>query len=121
VTVEVGIGDRYRPDVISLDADGVPRFWGEAGQVGVQTIASLSRRSPQTHFALAKWDKRLEPVIEIVERAHRSLHRTAPFDILRFPDDSAQCFIDHDNHIHVSFDALEWARLDDSGCSHFHK
>ena len=31
LAVEIPVGDRYKPDVVSLDAFGQPRFWGEAG------------------------------------------------------------------------------------------
>ncbi len=31
LTVEIRIGDRYKPDVVALDAAGNLLFWGEAG------------------------------------------------------------------------------------------
>ena len=61
LTVEIAIGDRYKPDVVALDARGEPGFWGEAGDVTTAKIRSLARRYRDTHFALAKWDTRLEP------------------------------------------------------------
>lgn len=111
LTVEISIGDRYKPDLIALDTHDRPRFWGEAGQIGVQKIHSLARRYRQTHFALAKWDIRLDPFIDIVQEAIEALDRQAPFDLLRFPDDSAERFIDDKGQIRVTHDDLEWVRL----------
>jgi hypothetical protein len=34
LSVEIGVGDRYKPDVVALGEDGRPLFWAEAGQVG---------------------------------------------------------------------------------------
>ena len=43
--VEVRIGDRYKPDLVSMDpVQAAPRFWGEAGQVGRAKIHKLVRR-----------------------------------------------------------------------------
>ena len=61
LTVELSIGDKYKPDVVGLDAAGRPRFWGEAGKVGAPKIASLARRFRDTHFAIGKWSQDLAP------------------------------------------------------------
>jgi hypothetical protein len=111
LTVEIRIGDRYKPDVVSLNEQGQPRFWGEAGQVSVQKIRSLARRYPDTHFAMGKWDTNLEPVIEIVKEALERTTRHAPFDVLRFPPDSGVRFIDSDGNVSVSHEDLKWIRL----------
>ena len=111
LTVEIPIGDRYKPDVVELDALGRPRFWGEAGKVSVQKIESLTRRYRDTHFALAKWSTDLSPFEEIVEEAIAGLDRDAPFDLLTFPPDSADRFIDDRGRIHLSHDDLEWRRI----------
>ena len=44
LVVEVPVHDRYKPDVVSLDPYGKPRFWGEAGHVSPDKIHSLVRR-----------------------------------------------------------------------------
>jgi hypothetical protein len=41
LTVEVSVGDRPKPDVVALDWQGLPRFWGEAGDVSVAKIRSF--------------------------------------------------------------------------------
>lgn len=52
--VEVKIGDRYKPDVVMIDAFSQPLFWGEAGDVGQRKIHKLVRRYRNTHFVMAK-------------------------------------------------------------------
>lgn len=111
LAVEIHIGDRYKPDVVALESDGRPCFWGEAGQVGLDKIRSLARRYRDTHFAIAKWETRLDPYVDLVRDALEGPRRPAPFDLLRFPADSAEHFIDDQGHIHVSHTDLEWERL----------
>lgn len=111
LTVEVSIGDKYKPDVVSLDAFGEPRFWGEAGSVGREKIESLARRYPRTHFAIAKWATDLSPFIEIVEEALKNNRRRAPFDLLRFPSGSGERFIDDKGQLTLTLDDLDWQRL----------
>ena len=113
LAIEVPVGDRYKPDLVQLDAFGEPVFWGESGKVGAGKIASLVRRFPATHFAMAKWDAPLAPFVEIVEEAFGALNgsQRPPFDVLRFPPDSADRFITDDGTVTVSFDDIERVRL----------
>lgn len=112
LSVEVKIGDRYKPDVVQLDDQNVPVFWGESGVVKRDKIQSLARRFRDTHFAIAKWDTNLKPVAELVKSAISDIKRTAPFDLIRIPDDSAETFINDRHQITISFDDLEWIRLE---------
>lgn len=109
--VEVGIGDRYKPDVIALDTEGSPTFWGEAGQVGEAKWRGLLRRYPATHFAWGKWATRLAPHVTQVQEALAGLHRRAPVDIVEFPADSATRFFDDTGQITVDPAVLTWVRL----------
>ena len=109
--IEVKVGDRYKPDVVELDRWGGPVFWGEAGRVGREKIESLVRRYRDTHFALAKWDADLEPFEGIVRDAVAGLDRDAPFDLLRFPPDALDRFVDDRGTIEIGFDRLEWVRV----------
>ncbi len=111
LTVELSIGDKYKPDVVGLDAAGRPRFWGEAGKVGAPKIASLTRRFRHTHFAIAKWGLDLAPFIALVQKALDGLDRSAPFDLLSFPPDSADRFIDPHGHITLTHNDVRWVRL----------
>jgi len=114
LTVEVRVGDKYKPDVVQMDARrGRPVFWGEAGQVGPDKIESLVRRYPDTHFAMAKWDTRLDPFVEIVEDAVADVHRTAPFDLLRLPDGAGERLIDDRGRISIDFSDVTWTRIGD--------
>lgn len=109
--VEVRIGDKYKPDVVQLNAQQVPEFWGEAGMVSRAKICSLVRRFPHTHFALGKWDTRLDPFVAMVKDALADARRAAPFDLIRFPADSIARFIDDDGHIAITHADLDWVRL----------
>lgn len=108
--IEVAIGDRYKPDVVELDKEGRPRFWGEAGQVSVRKIESLVRRYPQTHFAIAKWETRLDPHVDLVRRALNRQQRGTRFDLIAFPADSATRFVDSGGVIHITHDDVDWVR-----------
>ncbi|MGE5601468.1 MAG: hypothetical protein ACM30E_00355 [Nitrososphaerales archaeon] len=109
--VEIKIGDRYKPDVVALDATGQPAFWGEAGEVSTAKIRALARRYRRTHFALGKWASPLAPLAEIVSGATQGLGRTSPFDLISFPDDAAERFIDDAGVIHVRHQDLAWLRI----------
>ncbi len=111
LAVEIPIGDRYKPDIVQLDARGEPVFWGEAGKVGADKIASLLRRYPDTHFAMAKWAVPLAPFEAIVRDALDGRPRHAPFDLLRLPPDSAERFIAADGTITISFEDVERVRI----------
>ncbi len=111
--IERRIGDRYKPDVISLDAQQKPLFWGESGLVGKQKIEKLVRRYPQTHFAIAKWQQNIDPLEDMVRKALHGVKRTALFDLLRFDEDSVQRFIQDDGTVSLTHDDLvDWRRLD---------
>jgi hypothetical protein len=112
--VEVAVGDRYKPDVVALDAldpYAQPRFWGEAGQVSVEKIRALAKRYPATHFAIAKWAIGLHHVEANVQEALAGRRRAAPFDLLVFPEDSAERFIDDHGEIHIRHEDLVWVRI----------
>jgi hypothetical protein len=117
MSVEIYIDDKYKPDVVAFDpAPPVyrvrePVFWGEAGRVGRDKIESLARRYPDTHFAIGKWDTSLRPHSAIIEQALDDTTRRAPFDLISFPDHSAE-FIDDDGQIHISFADLDWRRFE---------
>jgi hypothetical protein len=117
ITVEIRIGDKYKPDLVAFDpqpsifAADKPLFWGESGVVGQEKIESIVRRFPDTHFALAKWSTSLNAHLRLVQDALKGVKRTAPFDLLCIPEDSVERFIDKDGNVSVSHDDLEWKRL----------
>lgn len=118
ISVEIRIGDRYKPDVIAFPQDitmdlgqGTPLFWGEAGQVGEPKVRKLVRRYRDTHFAIAKWNTPLEPHRRWISTALDGVDRSAPFDLIRFDEGSAERFIDDDGNVHLNHDDIEWLRL----------
>ncbi|MEF8816583.1 MAG: hypothetical protein V5A20_04120 [Salinibacter sp.] len=113
--VEVDIGDKYKPDVVALDPRrGRPAFWGEAGAVGPDKIEHLVSQYADVPLVFGKWDRALAPLLETVERAVHTTERTAPIDLLRFPPDSAERFVDDRGRISVSRDALTWIRVENA-------
>jgi len=110
--VEIRIGDRYKPDVVQLDAQGRPIFWGEAGQVGEAKIRALVKRYRETHFAIAKWNRSLQPYVQIVRAALEGRQRGAPFDLIAFPADSDRRFVDAAGFVRVTWGEIEHLRLD---------
>jgi len=115
-TIEVRIGDKYKPDVIALTDShdlynpSAPLFWGEAGQVGRDKIKSLVRRFPDTHFVIGKWDTRLTNLEEMVTDIIDGYPRNAPFDLLNFPS-GCEKLIDDDGHINIAFADVQMVRL----------
>ncbi|PSQ95347.1 MAG: hypothetical protein BRD55_10800 [Bacteroidetes bacterium SW_9_63_38] len=112
LSVEVSVDDRYKPDVVSTDRQrGRPQFWGEAGHVGPDKIEDLLPRYPGTHFAVAKWNRSLNRTQDLVDPALRNASRSAPVDLIRFPPDSADRFIDEKGQISISADHLQRRRI----------
>ena len=112
LSIETPLAGRYEPDVVSLDRDERPRFWGEAGQVTPAKIRALAKRYRRTHFAIAKWATRMAPHLAIINKAVAGIERSAPIDLLIFPHDSAERFIDESGAIQVTHDDLEWLRVE---------
>jgi hypothetical protein len=77
----------------------------------VDKIRSLAWLYRSTHFAIAKWDMRLDWLKDTVTEALDGLERHAPFDLLSFPPDSLARFIDRDGMVSVKHDDVEWVRL----------
>lgn len=109
--VEVPVGDRYKPDLVALDENALPRFWAEAGQVSKAKIYRLVRRYRATHFVIARWAQRLNPLEALVREALTGVRRDAPFDLISFPADSAARFIDARGGLTITPAAITRVRL----------
>lgn len=109
--VEYRIGDRYKPDVVSLDTNGNPLFWGESGHVGKTKIEKLAKRYRHTHLAMAKWNMNLDPYVDIVKKAIKGVTRTAPFDLIRFYPGDEQRFIDDRGNVALTHEDIEWVSI----------
>ena len=110
VRVEVPVGGRYKPDLVQTDEQFRPVFWGEAGKVGTRKMRTLLERYQQTHFVFAKWNARLAPIEAIVLKTKSFHSRTAPIDLISFPVDSAERFIDPQGGIRLSHTDVKWRR-----------
>lgn len=111
LSIEVSVGDKYKPDVVSINEHGRPIFWGEAGKVNTQKIQSLARRLRNTHFAFAKWNTSLDTFEQLINDASSLHRREAPIDLLVFPADAGERFIDSEGRIHIRHEDIVWRRL----------
>jgi hypothetical protein len=109
--IEVGIGQRYTPDVVQLDDRGRPVFWGEAERVGLKKTRTLVERFPTTHLVFGKWAAPLEPLEKTLTAAVSQSRRKAPVDLICFPADSATRFLDPGGRITIRFADLDWRRF----------
>ena len=109
--IEIGIGGRYKPDVVQLNQRGRPVFWGEAERVGLKKTRALVARYPATHLVFGKWAAPLAPLAKTLEAVIAKSRRRAPVDLIRFPAESAARFTDGDGRITIDFADLEWRRL----------
>jgi hypothetical protein len=105
IEIEQDIGDQdYLPDVISLDVNGQPLFWGEAGRMKVHKAVDLMKRYPDAHIVHCRWDMELSeieaPLMEhlqklfdaddlgdVPERSGRFTFCSLPLDIWKFIDE----------------------------------
>ena len=101
LSVEIPIGDRYKPDIVQFDNNGELVFWGEAGKVGRKKMHVLVNRLRSTHLVFAKWDMDLEPFERMLKKASCAIQRSAPIDLISFPADSDDRFIQPDGTIQI--------------------
>lgn len=80
--------ERYKPDLLALDAAGAPLFWGECGVVGLEKLARLIARFRDTHLAFSKYAASLAPFAAAIDEAVRGVRRTRPVELIGFPDDA---------------------------------
>ena len=111
LSVEMNIGNRYKPDLVQLDDRGDPVFWGEAGRVGLRKMQRLVQRFRSTHFVFAKWNRNLAPFQRILAKATASTRRSAPVDLLCFPADSDERFIGTGGAIRIAAEDIDRLRL----------
>ena len=103
LSVEIRIGDRYKPDLVQTSENGVPVFWGEAGRVSQRKEHYLVSRFRSTHLVFAKWNKSLEPFYRMIKKETVSVARSAPVDLISFPAESDERFIRPDGTIRITF------------------
>ena len=109
--VEIPIGNQYKPDVVQLDEQGLPVFWGEAGRVGKRKVQDMIRRFRGTHLVFAKWNTALTPLQRIVENQVGKTARSAPVDLISFPEKLTDQCIDAGGTIRISESDVARVRL----------
>jgi hypothetical protein len=97
VRVEVHLPQpsRYKPDLLALDLNGEPRFWGECGVVALDKLRFLLSRHRRTHFVFSKWDTRLDPFAALIDDAMPSNRRSAPVELIGFPPHAGEWIADN--------------------------
>ena len=121
--IEQDISDPdYLPDVVSVDSDGVPLFWGESGRMKVHKAVDLLQRYPGTHIVHCRWGMEITDFSEPLEGYLQEQfdlglldlrsHRTAKFIFCSLPLDVWR-FIDEDTMtIHITKADLKWKELE---------
>ena len=111
--VEVSIGLRYKPDLVQLDDQEQPVFWGEAGEVGIEKLRTLCTRYRSTHLVFAKWNTNLHHFIALIEPLLKNVRRDSPIDVVGFNDNAMDC-ISETGEISVAFEDMTYHRLEGS-------
>lgn len=101
---------RYKPDLLATNLSGEALFWGECGQLAPRKIDTICRRYRSTHFAFAKWDTRLDVFEDLVRKTVNPISRTAPIDLINFPDPCREALLD-DGRIDLSFEDVQRIRI----------
>lgn len=123
IEIELDIGDpNYLPDVISLDVDGNPLFWGESGRMKVHKAIDLMQRYPNTHIVHCRWDMDVDAIAgplqehlqhlldtdcldDLPRRGGRFTFCSLPLDVWRFVDEETGI-------IHIAHGDLDWKELE---------
>jgi len=122
IDIEQDIGDPdYLPDVISLNLQGRPVFWGESGRMKVHKAIDLMKRYPEVHIVHCRWDMELSEIEAplmghlqdlldqdklgiLPDRSGRFTFCSVPLDVWRFIDEET-------GFINLDKDDLKWKEL----------
>jgi hypothetical protein len=107
--IDVPIGGRYRPDLVQLDPDGRPEFWGECGAVGAEKLRALCSRYRATHLVFARWDRDPRAFAAQIEAALAGQPRRAPVELIGI-DEADLAAIDEHGAIDIDPAALRLRR-----------
>ena len=110
LSVEIQVGDRFKPDLVQLGDDGKPVFWGEAGRVSLKKTQALLNRFRSTHLVFAKWNMNIEPFHAVIKKEIGSTRRMAPVDLISIPAGSDEHFIGRDGTIQIAFKDVNQVR-----------
>ncbi len=102
LAIEVAIDNRYKPDLVQMNPNKTPVFWGEVGRVGQRKMQTLVQRYRATHLVFAKWNQNLRPIHQMIQKAIKSVRRAAPIELIAFPADSQERFINGDGTIQIT-------------------
>lgn len=113
-TCELDLGLRYRPDVVALRGDESIVWWGECGSVKPSKLSHLASTYPHTRFSVAKWGRSdlrgyAGGLRRDLLRADRRLaaRRRAPFELINFPSDANERFLDDNGVVTLTMADLQ--------------
>jgi len=109
--VEMPLGLRYKPDVVSFDPFGQPQFWGESGHVAQSKLRDLVKQHRLTHFAWMPFAGQIRDHAALVRKAVNGVRRSAPFDVIAHPPDGLVRFVQPDGTVTITFNDVIWERL----------
>ncbi len=101
---------RYKPDLLATNLTGEALFWGECGQLAPRKINTICSRYRSTHFAFAKWNAKLDVFEHLVRKAVKGVKRSAPIDLINFPDPCREALLE-DGRINISFEDVQLVRI----------
>jgi hypothetical protein len=111
--IEVPIGLRYKPDLVSLDEYGVPRLWVECGQVDRDKVRWLLRHYRQTRIVWLRRYAQMMGALAIVRDALGEIERDVPVEILGVTDETMLAVIEHGDADRAA-DAVTEAKIPDT-------
>ncbi len=109
VEVSLPTPSRYKPDLLALDAQQHPIFWGECGEVSIAKFRFLLDRYRRTHIVFSKWSTRLDPFAELIEQVLPGSHRSALVELIGFPATATTTIMD-DGTINIDRNDIEIRR-----------
>jgi len=71
-------------------SDDRPTFWGECGVVSTAKLSDILRRHRSTRFVFSKWAMPVQPFAAEIERVLVGTRRSAPVELIRFPDEARE-------------------------------
>ncbi len=103
LTVEVSVGGKYKPDLVSVDESEKALFWGESGVVSKRKLTYLLRNYPDTHLALLRHSYYIKGFADLVQKElkRNPRPRFAPVEVIGRPKDLA-AYIDDKQELTIT-------------------
>ena len=97
ISIDIPIGDRYKPDLVKLDGEGKPVFWAECGKLSRKKIRKICKKYKGTHFVFVGTSRRFGDLVSRVAEDIAKIRRGGPVELIKLPDDLEKYFDDRRN------------------------